>query len=277
MNKDIKAYHKALATEDKAIAELLYDVISTALPKAESKIWHRHPVWFWDGNPIVGYSKLKDSVRLLFWSGQSFEEPKLLPEGSFKAAEARYTTVKDVSTTNLKRWLKKAKTIQWDYKNIVKRKGKLEMLELDAPAKKAAPNKSKLAEIKTKATIASVEDFINSIADETKRKDSFAILEMMKKATGDEPKMWGSSIIGFGDVRYKSPTTGREVDWLKIGFSPRKANISLYLTISLKEHAATLQKLGKHKTGVGCLYINKLEDVDIKVLKGMIDKAAKSK
>ena len=100
---------------------------------------------------------------------------------------------------------------------------------------------------------------------------------MMKKATKEEPKMWGSSIIGFGNVRHKSPKTGREVDWLKIGFSPRKANISLYLSINIKEHAATLEKLGKHKTGVGCLYINKLDDIDIKVLKGMIDASVKGK
>ena len=82
--------------------------------------------------------------------------------------------------------------------------------------------------------------------------------------------MWGSSIIGFGNKRYKSPTTGREVDWLLIGFSPRKANLSLYLTMDIKKHADALAKLGKHKTGVGCLYINKLEDVDLKVLKGLI-------
>jgi hypothetical protein len=128
-----------------------------------------------------------------------------------------------------------------------------------------------MAEIKTKQTTASVEDFINAVKDEQKRKDSFVILEMMKKATGEEPKMWGSSIIGFGNVRYKSPATGREVDWLRIGFSPRKANLSLYLVMDMKKHAAALKKLGKHKTGVGCLYINKLEDVDMKVLKGMID------
>ncbi len=129
----------------------------------------------------------------------------------------------------------------------------------------------KLAEIKTKETSASVEDFINTVKDEQKRKDSFVILEMMKKATGEEPKMWGSSVIGFGNVRYKSPTTGREVDWLRIGFSPRKANLSLYISVGIKEHVAALKKLGKHKTGVGCLYINKLEDIDMKVLKGMID------
>ncbi len=128
-----------------------------------------------------------------------------------------------------------------------------------------------MAEVKTKPTSASVEDFINSVIDEQKRKDSFVILEMMRKATGEEPKMWGSSLIGFGNVRHKSPATGREVDWLRIGFSPRKANLSLYLSMDIKEHAAALTKLGKHKTGVGCLYINKLEDIDIKVLKEMID------
>ncbi|MES2560833.1 MAG: DUF1801 domain-containing protein [Bacteroidota bacterium] len=140
-----------------------------------------------------------------------------------------------------------------------------------------AEKKSKLAEIKTKPTTASVEDFINAIADEQKRKDSFVILEMMKKATGEEPKLWGSSIIGFGNKRYKSPTSGREVDWLLIGFSPRKANISIYLISGLAQHADALQKLGKHKTGVGCLYINKLEDIDLKVLKGMIDTSLKKK
>lgn len=137
--------------------------------------------------------------------------------------------------------------------------------------------KGKLAEIKTKATAASVEDFINDVPDEQKRKDSFVILEMMKKATGEEPKMWGASLIGFGDKRYKSPATGREVDWFLIGFSPRKANLSLYLTMDIKKQAATLEKLGKHKTGVGCLYINKLADIDMKVLKEMIDTALKQK
>lgn len=92
-------------------------------------IWHRHPVWFIDGNPVVGYHKLKDSVRLLFWSGQSFDEPGLAPEGSFKAAEARFTDASDINATALKRWLKKSAAIQWDYKNIVKRKGKLERLK----------------------------------------------------------------------------------------------------------------------------------------------------
>ena len=96
----------------------------------------------------------------------------------------------------------------------------------------------------------------------------------MEKAMKEKPKMWGSSMIGFGFVRYKSPTSGREVDWFKIGFSPRKANLSLHL-IDLKRHADALKKLGKHKTGSGCLYINKLEDVDIKILEKMITASAK--
>src|SRR4030095_14285192 len=107
-----------------------------------------------------------------------------------------------------------------------------------------------------------------------KRKDSRIILKMMEKASKEKPKMWGSSMIGFGHVRYKSPTTGREVDWFKIGFSPRKANLSLHL-IDLKRLADALKKLGKHKTGVGCLYINKLEDIDIKILEKMIMTSAK--
>ncbi len=137
--------------------------------------------------------------------------------------------------------------------------------------------KSKLAQIKTKPTAASVEGFINKITDEQKRKDSFVILEMMKKATGEEPKLWGSSIIGFGNKRYKSPATGREVDWLLIGFSPRKTNLSLYLVMNIKELAASLKKLGKHKTGVGCLYVNKLEDINLNVLKEMIVTSLKTK
>lgn len=129
MNKDIKAYNAAQTKSDKAICDLLYTEISANLPKAENKIWHAHPVWFIDGNPIVGYHKLKDCVRVLFWSGQSFEEDGLKKEGSFKAAEARYTSVDQVNTKDLKRWLKKSVKIQWDYKNIVKRKGVLERLK----------------------------------------------------------------------------------------------------------------------------------------------------
>jgi hypothetical protein len=135
----------------------------------------------------------------------------------------------------------------------------------------------KLAEIKTKETSASVEDFINSVKDEVKRKDSFIILKMMQKASKEKPKMWGSSMIGFGNKIYKSPATGREVEWFKIGFSPRKANISLHLVLDIKKHATELKKLGKHKTGVGCLYINKLDDVDVRVLEKLINTAAKIK
>lgn len=129
MNKDIQAYNSKQSGTDKEICNLLAGEISINLPKAENKIWHGHPVWFLDGNPIVGYSKLKDSVRLLFWSGQSFDESELQKEGSFKAAEIRYTSSEQVNAKDLKRWLKKAQTIQWDYKNIVKRKGVLERLK----------------------------------------------------------------------------------------------------------------------------------------------------
>ena len=135
----------------------------------------------------------------------------------------------------------------------------------------------KLAEIKTKENDSSVEDFINSVKDEAKRKDSLTILKLMQTATKEKPKMWGSSMIGFGNKRYKSPATGREVDWFKIGFSPRKANFSLHLVLDIKKYSAELKKLGKHKTGVGCLYINKLDDIDIKVLEKLINIAAKIK
>lgn len=129
-----------------------------------------------------------------------------------------------------------------------------------------------MAENKTKPTSASVEDFISSIKDEQQRKDSLVLLAMMKNASGEEPKMWGSSLIGFGQIRIKSPSTSREVDWLRLGFSPRKANLSLYISGDVNhQHAEALKKLGKHKTGVGCLYINKLEGVDLNVLKGMIE------
>lgn len=129
MNPDTANYNDLLAETDKAICDLLAREIDKHLPEAENKIWHAHPVWFLDGNPVVGYSKLKHCVRLLFWSGQSFEEESLQDEGKFKAAEARYTDAKQVDTKALKRWLAKARDIQWDYKNIVKRKGQLERLK----------------------------------------------------------------------------------------------------------------------------------------------------
>ncbi|MFC4476104.1 DUF1801 domain-containing protein [Flavobacterium chungangensis] len=121
----IQDYNNSQTAENKEICDLLLAIIKENLSDAESKIWHAHPVWFLDGNPIVGYSKLKDSVRLLFWSGQSFDEEKLQNEGSFKAAEMRYTNVDQINEQDLKRWLEKSREIQWDYKNIVKRKGVL--------------------------------------------------------------------------------------------------------------------------------------------------------
>ena len=129
MNKDIKEYNDLQADPDKKICNKLAKEINVFLTEAESKIWHRHPVWFLDGNPVVGYSKLKDSVRLLFWSGQTFEEELLQKEGTFQAAEFRYTSDKQINKEDLQRWLGKARDIQWDYKNLVKRKGKLERLK----------------------------------------------------------------------------------------------------------------------------------------------------
>lgn len=129
MNIDINNYNNAQDPEDKAICDLLRNIIDKALPEAESKIWHAHPVWFLKGNPIAGYSKLKGGVRLLFWSGQSFDESGLKTTGTFKAAEARYTNTDQIKPGDLKQWLKKAKEIQWDYKNIVKRRGVLERLK----------------------------------------------------------------------------------------------------------------------------------------------------
>ncbi|WP_103969654.1 DUF1801 domain-containing protein [Billgrantia desiderata] len=111
------------------MCDLLAETIERHLPEAKSKVWHAHPVWFLDDNPIVGYKKLKHCVRLLFWSGQSFEEESLQKEGSFKAAEARYTAVEQVNVEDLERWLGKSRDIQWDYRNIVKRKGRLERLK----------------------------------------------------------------------------------------------------------------------------------------------------
>ena len=125
MNEEIKKYNSRQADDRKSICELLAKEIQQALPKAENKLWHGAPVWFLEGNPIVGYNVLKSSVRLLFWSGQSFDEPGLSPEGSFKAAEIRYTSDDQINAEDVKRWIEKAQTIQWDYKNIVKRRGEL--------------------------------------------------------------------------------------------------------------------------------------------------------
>ena len=130
MNKEVQEYNDAQSATDRAICNELAQEINRLLPQAENKVWHRHPVWFLEGNPIVGYSKLKNSVRLLFWSGQSFDEPGLQKEGTFKAAEARYTSADQINKTDLQRWLEKSVAIQWDYKNLIKRKGVLERLTL---------------------------------------------------------------------------------------------------------------------------------------------------
>jgi len=129
IHPDTSKYNDALGAGDKAIADLLAQEIESGLPEAENKVWHAHPVWFLDGNPIVGYSKLKSCVRLLFWSGQSFKTPGLGKEGSFRAAEARYTSAEEVDLDLLRGWLAESRQIQWDYRNIAKRKGKLVRLK----------------------------------------------------------------------------------------------------------------------------------------------------
>jgi hypothetical protein len=129
MKEEIRTYHQSQTPDRKVICDELYQIISDEFTGLENKLWHGAPVWFIEGNPIVGYDVLKDSVRLLFWSGQSFDEPGLEKEGSFKAAEVRYTDTDQINKNDLRRWLEKSKTIQWDYKNIVKRRGKLERLK----------------------------------------------------------------------------------------------------------------------------------------------------
>ncbi|MFZ1369746.1 MAG: DUF1801 domain-containing protein, partial [Ferruginibacter sp.] len=129
-NAEIQTYNNKQTAFDKEICNLLATTIDSRLTKAESKIWHAHPVWFLDGNPIVGYSKQKAGLRLMFWSGAGFDEEKLNVTGKkFKDASVFYTDVEQVNTKDLTRWLKKSKEIQWDYKNIVKRKGRLDRLK----------------------------------------------------------------------------------------------------------------------------------------------------
>ena len=128
-----------------------------------------------------------------------------------------------------------------------------------------------MAEIKTKKTELSVDAFIKKIPEAQKRKDAFTIIELMEKATKARGKMWGTSIIGFGDCHLKYES-GRELDWFVMGFSPRKQNLTLYITGTVEKQQSLLKKLGKHKTGKGCLYINKLEEVDMAVLKEIINK-----
>jgi uncharacterized protein YdhG (YjbR/CyaY superfamily) len=126
ITKEIQEYNNSQSAEDREICNVLAGEISRNLPEAENKIWHAHPVWFLDGNPIVGYSKLKGCIRLFFWSGASFEEQDLKPgTGKFKDASIRYTNAEQINRDDLKRWLEKSKKIQWDYKNLIKRKGGL--------------------------------------------------------------------------------------------------------------------------------------------------------
>jgi hypothetical protein len=130
MNQEFKAYHNKQTLPDKDICDRLARIISKELAEADSKIWHAHPVWFIDGNPIVGYSKQKAGIRLMFWSGAGFDEKDLNIRGEkFKDASVFYNHVSEIQTKEVKRWLKKSREIQWDYKNIIKRKGQLERLQ----------------------------------------------------------------------------------------------------------------------------------------------------
>ena len=125
----IDDFHAAQSPSDRAICDTLRSALNEDLPEAESKIWHRHPVWFLDGNPVAGYSKLKDCIRLMFWSGADFDEPDLKPgTGKFKDASIRYTDPNQINIEDLSRWIEKSRLIQWDYKNIYKRNGRLEQL-----------------------------------------------------------------------------------------------------------------------------------------------------
>jgi len=130
MNKEIQAFNDSQSKEDKKICDLLYELISQNLPEAENKIWHAHPVWFLDENPVVGYSKLKGCIRLFFWSGASFDEDHLKPgTGKFKDASIRYTSVDQINKDDVRRWIEKSREIQWDYRNLIKRKGELVRLK----------------------------------------------------------------------------------------------------------------------------------------------------
>ncbi len=129
MNNDIQTYNQSLDISVQEICSCLSSTISRVLPEANSRMWHKHPVWFLNGNPIVGYKKTKRGVHLLFWSGQSFEEENLQNEGCFKAASIEYTSPEQLDLDDLERWLLKSRVIQWDYKNIVKNKGILERVK----------------------------------------------------------------------------------------------------------------------------------------------------
>jgi hypothetical protein len=128
MSSDITHYNEQQEPANREICELLEREIRRVLPEAEGKVWHRHPVWFLDGNPVTGYHVTKKHVKLLFWSGQSFDEPGLVATGSFKMGEGQFTSASEIDVTDVDRWLGKARDIQWDYKNIIKRKGVLERI-----------------------------------------------------------------------------------------------------------------------------------------------------
>ena len=126
MNPEIQNYNQQFSSDDREIVEKLAKIINENLPEAENKIWHSHPVWFLEGNPIVGYSKQKAGIRLMFWSGKSFEDEKLnILGGKFQDASVFFNSVEEINENDLKKWLQKSREIQWDYKNIVKRKGQL--------------------------------------------------------------------------------------------------------------------------------------------------------
>lgn len=130
MKPEVLKYHEAQSPEERTICDKLFELINSRFSDAEYKIWHAHPVWFFDGNPIVGYSKLKAGIRLMFWSGSDFDEPKLKPgTGKFKDASITYAHADEVDPVEVNHWLEKSRNIQWDYKNLVKRKGRLERLK----------------------------------------------------------------------------------------------------------------------------------------------------
>ncbi len=132
MHNDIKKYNQDKSVEDQKICDYLAQIISEALPEAENKVWHAHPVWFLDGNPVVGYSKQKAGIKLMFWSGADFDESGLSPgTGKFKDASIFYRDTAEINVDVIKRWLEKSRSIQWDYKNIVKRRGILQKIQLD--------------------------------------------------------------------------------------------------------------------------------------------------
>jgi hypothetical protein len=131
-----------------------------------------------------------------------------------------------------------------------------------------------MAELKTKQNEQDVYEFLDGVSNETRKNDSYKVLELMQTATGVEPKMWGDSIVGFGSYHYKY-ASGREGDWFLTGFSPRKQSLTLYIMPGFDEYEALLEELGKHKIGKSCLYINKLEDVDISVLRKLVEKSVK--